>query len=163
MPDNMRSEILARMGDASTDTFEDLYRATCPDMIRLAYLITGSLHIAEEVTHDSYIAIHQRWDSIDNPRAYLRRTVVNRCRSHLRRLQTRRNAPTEPPPPSLPVDIDETWQLIQHLPTRRRTALVLRYYLDLPIAEIADLMRTRPGTVKSLLHRGRESLRKQLQ
>ena len=64
---------------------------------------------------------------------------------------------------SLPAEVDETWQLIEQLPARRRTALVLHYYLDLPIDEIAELMNTRPGTVKSLLHRGRETLRGQLQ
>lgn len=128
----------------------------------LGHLITGSIHIAEEVTHDSYIAIQQRWDSIDSPRAYLRQAVVNRSRLYLRELRTQRNAPVETPQPSFPEEIDETWRLVQQLPDRRRTALVLRYHVDLPVGEIAKLMNTRPGTVKSLLHRGRETLRKQL-
>ncbi len=148
---------------ALVDSFEGLYRASCSDMVRLAYLITGSLHVAEEITHDSFIATQKRWDSINNPRAYVRQTVVNRSRSYLRRLKTERSAPIEPPQPTLPGDIDETWTLIQQLPIKRRTALVLRYYMDLPVDEISDLMNTRPGTVKSLLHRGRETLRKQLQ
>ena len=147
---------------ALADSFEGLYRTSCADMTRLAYLITGSLHVAEEVTHDSFIAVQKRWGSVDNPRAYLRQTVVNRSRSHLRRLRTQRNAPTEPPQLVLPEDVDETWHVVQRLPIKRRTAVVLRYYMDLPIEEIAELMNTRPGTVKSLLHRGRESLRKQL-
>lgn len=153
------------MGDdiALADSFESLYRASCADMTRLAYLITGSLHVAEEVTHDSFIAVQSRWDSIDNPRAYVRQTVVNRSRSHLRRVKTQRNAPIEPPQVTLPEEVDETWQLVQQLPIKRRTAVVLRYYMDLPVDEIADLMNARPGTVKSLLHRGRETLRKQLQ
>jgi DNA-directed RNA polymerase specialized sigma24 family protein len=122
------------MGDALMDSFEDLYRASCADMVRLAYLITGSIHVAEEVTHDSYIAMHKRWESIGKPNAYLRKAVVNGSRSHLRRLQTQRNAPVEPLRASFPDEIDETWQLIQQLPSRRRTALVLLYYLDLPVA-----------------------------
>lgn len=161
---DMKSEILTSMGDeiALADSFEGLYRTSCAEMTRLAYLITGSLHVAEEVTHDSFIAVQRRWDSIDHPRAYLRQTVVNRSRSHLRRLQVQRSAPIEPSQPVLPQEIDETWQLVQQLPIKRRTAVVLRYYLDLPIAEIAALMNVRSGTVKSLLHRGRETLRKQL-
>lgn len=115
------------------------------------------------MTHDSFVAVRDRWDQIDVPRAYLRQTVVNRSRSHLRRLQTQRNAPIGPPQWSFPEDVDETWQLVQRLPIRRRTAVVLRYYMDLPVAEIAELMNARPGTVKSFLHRGRETLRKQLQ
>ncbi len=122
---------------ALADSFEGLYRTSCADMTRLAYLITGSLHVAEEVTHDSFIAVQKRWDSVDNPRAYLRRTVVNRSRSHLRRLQIQRNAPSEPPGLVFTEDVDETWQLVQQLPMRRRTAVVLRYYMDLPVEEIA--------------------------
>ncbi len=160
----MKEEILAPMGDdiGLADSFERLYRASCPEMIRLAYLITGSVHIAEEVAHDSFLVARSRWDSIKDPRAYVRQTVVNRSRSHLRRVRTQRDAPLEPIHPAFPADIDETWHLIQQLPARRRAAVVLHYYMDLSVNEIAELMKTRPGTVKSLLHRGREALRKQL-
>ena len=144
------------------DTFETLYRTHHADMVRLSYLITGSTHVAEEVVHDSFLAIRSRWDSIRAPRAYLRQTVVNRSRSHLRRLRVERETPIEPQPVVLPDELDETWHLIQRLPVKRRTALVLRYYLDLSIEDIAEAMEVRPGTVKSLLHRGRETLRKQL-
>ena len=146
----------------AVDTFETLYRTQHADLVRLSYLITGSAHVAEEVVHDSFLAIRSRWDSIRVPRAYLRRTVVNRSRSHLRRLRVEREAPIDPQPVVIPGDLDETWQLIQRLPAKRRTALVLRYYLDLSIDDIAEAMDIRPGTVKSLLHRGRETLRKQL-
>ena len=152
------------MGDrtALVETFENLYRANIAEMVRLAFLVTGSVHVAEEVVHDSFIAVQQKWDKINNPRAYLRSAVVNRSRSHLRRLSIQRRAPIELPLPSYPEEIDETWALIQQLPTKQRAALALHYYLDLPIAEIAEVMGERPGTVKSLLHRGREALRKEM-
>ncbi len=152
------------MGDniGLSDTFEGLYRTSVGEMTRVAYLITGSTHTAEEIAHDSFIAIRRRWDSIDNPRAYLRQTVVNRSRSHLRRLRTQRNLPVEPVRPTEMDEIDETWQCMRSLPIRQRTALVLRYYLDMTIADIAYAMNTREGTVKSLLHRGREALRREL-
>ena len=146
----------------AVDTFESLYRTHHADMVRLSYLITGSAYVAEEVVHDSFLAIRTRWDSIRTPRSYLRTTVVNRSRSHLRRLRVEREAPIDPEPVVLPEELDETWQLIQRLPAKRRTALVLHYYLDLSIEDIAEAMDIRPGTVKSLLHRGRETLRKQL-
>jgi RNA polymerase sigma factor (sigma-70 family) len=160
-----KGAILIRMGDETTAaaSFEELYRSSHPAMVRLAYLITGSHHAAEEISHDCFLAMQPRWGTIADPAAYLRQAVVNRSRSHLRRLRTVRNAPAEQPPVAFPEEIDETWQLIQQLPERRRTALILHYYLDLPVGEIATLMKTRPGTVKSLLHRGRESLREELQ
>lgn len=159
-----KGEILHLMGDqvALTDTFESLYRGTVAEMTRLAFLITGSPHAAEEIAHDAFLAVQDRWESIKNPKAYLRRAVVNRSRSHLRRLRTQRNSPIEPTHPVVIDDIDETWQLIQRLSARAKAAIVLRYYMDLSINEIADVMDTRPGTVKSLLHRGRETLRGEL-
>jgi RNA polymerase sigma factor (sigma-70 family) len=63
---------------------------------------------------------------------------------------------------TLPPEIDEMWGALTRLPAKRRVALVLRYYEDLPIVEIAELMQVRPGTVKSLIHRGLASLKEQL-
>ncbi len=150
-----------RLAD-SRDELGALYRESHFDMVRLAFLITGSNAVAEDVVHDAFVSIQKKWDGIRNPKAYLHRSVVNGSRSYLRKLRVQRNSQVPPPQPVLPTDVDETWQLLQALPSRRRTALVLHYYMDLPIDEIAALMETRPGTVKSLLHRGRETLRKQM-
>ncbi len=159
-----KGEILHLMGDqvALMDSFESLYRSSVAEMTRLGFLITGSRHAGEEIAHDAFIAVQDRWESIKNPKAYLRRAVVNRSRSHLRRLRTQRNSPIEPARTVVIDDIDETWQLIQRLPAKPKAAIVLRYYMDLSIDEIADVMNSRPGTVKSLLHRGRETLRGEL-
>ncbi len=152
------------MGDdvAFTDTFEGLYRSSVAEMTRVSLLITGSAHAAEEITHDAFIAVRGRWNSIRNPHAYLRRAVVNRSRSYLRHLRVVRSSPVEPDRAVVIEEIDETWQLIERLSAKQRTAIVLRYYLDMSVDEIADAMKTRPGTVKSLLHRGRETLRREL-
>jgi RNA polymerase sigma factor (sigma-70 family) len=56
----------------------------------------------------------------------------------------------------------ELWAALRTLSERRRTAMVLRYWVDLPVNEIADAMDCRPGTVSSLLHRGLADLRKEL-
>ncbi len=139
-----------------------LYREHRSDLVRLASLLTGSTPAAEDIVHDAFLAAQLRWTEIKNKEAYIRQSVVNGSRSHLRRLHVQRNAPQLRLSPALPADIDEIWQLVQRLPVRRRTVVVLHYYLDLSVDDIADLMNARPGTVKSLLHRGRETLRKQL-
>ena len=56
-------------------------------MTRLAFLLTGSIETAHDLVQDSFVRVHGRWDRIAEPRAYLRRTVVNACRSHHRRLR----------------------------------------------------------------------------
>ncbi len=93
------------------DSFETLYRTRHADMVRVSFLITGSVHVAEEIVHDSFLAVRSRWDSIRTPAAYQRTTVVSRSRSHLRRLRVEREAPIEPQPVEVPEDLDETWQL----------------------------------------------------
>ena len=51
-------------------------------------------------------------------------------------------------------ELDETWDVLRRLPPRQRAAVVLRFYEDLSEAAIAELLGCRPGTVKSLIHRG---------
>lgn len=58
-------------------SFDALYRSAYADMVRLAWLLVGSRAVAEEVVQDAFLAVHQRWETIDNPGGYLRRAVVN--------------------------------------------------------------------------------------
>jgi RNA polymerase sigma-70 factor (ECF subfamily) len=64
--------------------------------------------------------------------------------------------------PDLSGDNQLLWQALQQLPVRQRTALVLRFYLDLPETEVARLLGVPPGTVKSWVHRGLARLRQRL-
>ena len=63
----------------------DLYRERYVPMVRLAYLMVGSTPVAEELVQDAFARMHRHWDRAEHPRAYLRTSVVNACRSHLRR------------------------------------------------------------------------------
>lgn len=142
--------------------FETAYRQEHPRLVRLAHLITGSNGVAEEVVHDAFISAYRRWGQIDDPAGYLYRSVVNRSRSLLRRRRLEWKHRISHPQPALPPELDGVWEALKRLPVRRRTALVLRYYADLTVSEIASYMGARPGTVRSLIHRGHESLRQEL-
>lgn len=144
------------------DDLSSLYRQLHPPMVRLAHLLTGSNAVAEDLVQDAFVALHGALDRADNPAAYLRTTVVNRCRSHLRRRRLEDRHRAVELRVATPPDVDETWQALARLPERRRVALVLRFYEDLAIEEIAEVMGCRPGTVKSLVHRGLASLREVL-
>lgn len=142
---------------------EELYRTQRSSAVRLATALTGDRAVAEEIVQDAFLEVSRRWDRLDNPAAYLRTALVNRSRSHHRRLGTMRRR--QPPTPPLQVEapeLDELWAVMVRLPHRRRVALVLRFYEDLSIDEIARIMKCRPGTVSSLLHRGLADLRKVL-
>ena len=119
----------------------------------------GDLSLAEEVVQDAFEKTLRAWTRVRQPGAYLRQAVVNGCRSELRRRRVTRRVPQWR---EQPVASPETPLLdaLQALTPKRRIAVTLRYYADLPEAEIAELMGVRVGTVKSLVSRGLADLRK---
>jgi RNA polymerase sigma factor (sigma-70 family) len=123
-------------------------------MVRLAWLMTGSRELAEDLVQDAFVQVGAKWASVQTPTAYLRVTVTNAVRAHARRENRKRLLPNERVQPVLPGELDETWQLLERLPARQRQALVLRFYADLPLTEVAEALRCRVGTAKSLVHRG---------
>lgn len=151
-------------------SFTELYERVYDSMVRLAYVILGSADAAEEVVQDAFLALHDRFGQIDRPEWYLRRVVVNRCRDQVRRkVRFRQRVPL------LVVDAVQSARSSGHdgerrdlvealrtLPLRQRAAIVLRFFGDHSEAEIADALGVRPGTVKSLVHRGLEALRAEL-
>lgn len=149
------------------DRLEALYRAEHARMVRLAHLLTGDRSLAEELVHEAFLRVHPHLARIEDPPAYLRTAVVNACRGDgRRRALAQRALPTHVDvvdPPALPREVDEVWQAVQALPPRRRDALILRYYADLPTAEVARLLGARPATARSLIRRGLASLEEVLE
>jgi RNA polymerase sigma-70 factor (sigma-E family) len=148
----------------------ELYAAHYRALVRLAALLVRDMGTAEEVVQDSFVAMHANWRRLrDSGKAssYLRRCVVNRSRSVLRhRLVTERNMLQ--PPPEMPSAEQGAMTLLERsavvaalhgLPARQREALVLRYYADLPEAEIASAMGISQGAVKSHVFRAMSALR----
>jgi RNA polymerase sigma-70 factor (sigma-E family) len=146
----------------------DLYARHAPAAGRLAYLLTGDAHLAEDLTQEAFVRAFGRYRDIRRPEAfewYLRRTLVNLTRSHFRRRRTERDYLAAQPkveastPAADPTEHDAMWLTLQTLPPRQRAAIVLRYYEDLTDAQVAEALRCPIGTVKSLIHRGLERLR----
>lgn len=143
------------------DPLVELYRERHSAMLRLAYLMTGDRSAAEELVHDAFVNVHRNWGRATNPPAYLRTAVLNACRSWWRRraLELHRR-PT--PPEDSGLVADEMWDALQVLPERQRAAIVLRFYEDLPDAEIASALGCREATVRTSIHRGLRRLRKEM-
>jgi RNA polymerase sigma-70 factor (sigma-E family) len=140
--------------------FRSLYRERYVSMVRLAALLVDRLELAEEIVQDCFAAVYQRWDEIESPAAYLRTTVVNRCRDDLRRRRLERR-PTGLPEPAVDAP-NEMADAVAALPHRQRMAVVLRFYEDMTVDEIAEAMHARPGTVKSWLSRAMTQLRQEI-
>lgn len=141
--------------------FDAVYASQFAPMVRLAYVTTGSLAAAEDVVQEAFVELLSRPD-VREPAAWLRCAVVSRCTSWVRRrrLERRYQTVAEPEPVApLGPDAVAVREALGRLRPRHRAAVFLRYYLDLPEADIADALGCRTGTVKSLLHRAHVALR----
>jgi RNA polymerase sigma-70 factor (sigma-E family) len=152
-----------------TGRLEELYERHVPDAVRLAFLMTGDREVARDLAHEAFSRSVGRLGHLRHPDAfgpYLRRAVVNLSKNHFRgrsreRAFVERTGPVEPTP-SMERAVTDRAALraaLLALPERQRAAIVLRFYLDLPEDQAADALRCRPGTVRSLVSRGMQSLR----
>jgi len=135
-------------------------------LLRTAYLIVWDLGEAEDLVQETLFEVARRWPRIrrmERPIAYVRRILVNRALSGSAR-RTRRRQELIAPMPSDSVAAsngagelgasDELMDALAALPPRQRAVLVLRYFLDLPEAEVAAALKCSLGTVKSTASRG---------
>jgi RNA polymerase sigma-70 factor (sigma-E family) len=153
----------------------ELFRQHHLELVRLAALLVRSREAGEDIVQDVFINIHARRAGPPDPAgalAYLRRAVVNGCRSWLRRQAVARRLRSadrtavdmyESPNAAITAENRRRLQAeLSALPVRRREVLVLRYYLGLSEAEIARTLGISQGTVKSAAARGIRSLAKAL-
>jgi RNA polymerase sigma-70 factor (sigma-E family) len=141
--------------------FEALYREHRDALVRLAHLLTGSMAVAEELVQEALLVTQQRWDRLENPPGYARRALVNLCRSYQRRRRLERRHVVVLPD-HLPPEVDETWQAIRALTGDQRAVIVLRFYEDMSVEQVAELLDKPSGTVKSLQHRALARLKEAL-
>lgn len=149
--------------------FGDYVARQRPALMRFATILTSQTWLADDLVSDVLGKAFERWERISQlaePHAYVRRMVVNEYLSWHRRLA--RTAPRE----DLELDTvrvadgaderaerDAMIRRLAHLPRRQRAAVVLRYYVGLPDADIAAYLDCRDGTVRSLISRALASLR----
>jgi RNA polymerase sigma-70 factor (sigma-E family) len=160
--------------DDADQALVTLYAAHYTGLVRLAALLVRNSGEAEEIVQDAFVAMHGKWSRLREPdkaAGYLRRTVVNRARSSLRR-----HAVADKHNRAL-VDMASSAEhgalaaesrsaviaALHRLPRRQREVLVLRYYGDLSEADIAKTLRISRGAVKSHASRGVAALRSSLE
>ncbi|MDQ4124709.1 MAG: SigE family RNA polymerase sigma factor [Actinomycetota bacterium] len=158
----------AAVTSAGARRLETLYSEHARGAVRLAFLVIGDEHQAQDIAQEAFVRIAGRFHDLRNPDAfpgYLRATVLNLSRGYLRRLRTQREYLKRAPrregeaPADDAAGRDEMWRALQKLPYRQRAALVLRYYEDLSERQAADALGCSVSAVKSLVSRGLEALR----
>jgi RNA polymerase sigma-70 factor (sigma-E family) len=146
--------------------FDSFVANSTDGLLRTAFLIVWDLPEAEDIVQETLIEVARRWPRVrrmEHPSAYARRILVNRAvKSATRRARTRHELTGE-----VPIELadggagadaievhDELMRALAALPPRQRAVLVLRYFLDLPEAEVAAALKCSLGTVKSTASRG---------
>ena len=150
--------------------FREFFDTEFRSLRRLAFLLTSDWTEAEDLAQEAMVRTYRAWHRIrqrKQPGAYARTVLVNKHRSMLRRAMVEakhivHRMPDLPKPDGLDEDQVVVWEAVKELPPRERQALVLRYYEDLPQAEIAEVMACPVGTVKSITHRAIGRLRESL-
>jgi len=147
---------------AASDLFTDLY----PGLAGWCRRLVDDDGTAHEIASEAFTRLWGHWTAVREPRGFLYVTAANLVRDHWRKLDRERRALREATTEaalalnrdgadaSVPVRM-----LVRSLPERLRTPVLLYYYADLPVREIARLTRRKEGTVKSDLHAARELLR----
>jgi RNA polymerase sigma-70 factor (sigma-E family) len=145
--------------------FREFVELRYGDLLRIAYLLTGSVHDAEDLVQSALLQVMGRWRRVDDPFAYLRRTMANQHISLWRRVRSRELVGVDPPErKGDDVAGRVVWQrtlvdALRELPPRTRVVVVLRYLDGIPEAEVAALLGWPVGTVKSHASRGLARLR----
>lgn len=146
----------------AADRWASLYEEHVRRLRGLAAAITFDPSAADEIVQDAYAGLIARGDDVEQPVAYLQRSVINLAINTVRRrrrfqgLPQRRGRETEIP------QLDETWDVIGTLSSRQRAVVVLRFYEDCSYEQIAELLDVPVGTVRSTLHRALSNLKEQL-
>ncbi len=137
-------------------------------LVGLLALYVGDRAVAEELAQETLVRVCEQWPKVramTNPSGWASRVALNLASSRWRRLSAERRATVRhgaDPDRAQDVDTAATVAVrsaVAALPPRQKQALVLRYYADLSVADVADAMDCPVGTAKSLLSRATAALR----
>ena len=150
------------------ESFDEFYAREYAGLVRLALVLSGSRHAAEDLAQDALLAAYRDWSRLVQPLAWTRRVVANMAASAVRRrvvevrvlarLAVRRDEAVQ----ELPAEDEEFWAAVRSLPKRQGQMIALYYLEDISVAEIATILDCAEGTVRATLHKGRAALARRL-
>ncbi|MFC9325110.1 SigE family RNA polymerase sigma factor [Kitasatospora sp. NPDC057015] len=168
--DSRMAAVAAGTAGTSEDLLTETYQAHYRSLLRLAALLLDDLSTCEDVVQEAFIRVHAARRRVREPEktlAYLRQTVVNLSRSTLRRRILGLRLLPKPMPDMASaeegaydaLERDQLKAALRGLQRRQREVLVLRYYVDMTEAQVADTLGISLGSVKAYGSRGLATLR----
>ncbi|MGB9680318.1 MAG: RNA polymerase sigma factor [Minisyncoccia bacterium] len=173
------TDIIKKLQKGDFEAFKHLMKFQGPKALKTAYLITGKKHIAEECVQEAFFQCYQKIYQLKNPQAFERwfyRILTRICYDYIKKnknnisLEALKEAGQD-----FHSEKDDTEEIYQEKELKKflinslytldphyRTIIILKYYQELSIKEIAKIMKLPEGTVKSRLHRGIKKLEEKL-
>ena len=139
-------------------TFDEFYARSWPVLVGFAATLTRDASASAEIAQEALARTWARWPVLREPMAFAARVTRNLAVDHLRRRG--REVPTDQVPDAVvaPVADPALLELVRALPPRLRDVVLLHYFVDLSVAEVATVLRRPVGTVKRRLHEARALL-----
>lgn len=148
--------------------YEWVFRASFSSITRTVFLIVHDREAAEEITQEAFVKLLQCWDAVagyDHPQAWVRKVATRMAVRHAARerrrptLEARAYRPRAVTPSDPALDVIEA---VRDLAPMQRAAVVLHYFEDRPVGEIAGALQVSESTVKQHLYRARTHLARTL-
>lgn len=167
--------LVGRRTSAPTLSFEAWYQQVALDVTKRVVAVVGDPAIGREATAEAFARAYERWNRVgtmEAPDAWVCTTAINLCKRSWRRAAFEKRALARSPEPEQirPVDRhdddlvvagnrpEDVTAAVRDLPPRMAEAIRLRYWEELPEAEVAQRMGIAPGTASALLHKARRNL-----
>lgn len=147
------------MGSGSFDRF---YRDTYGPLAGYALTLVGDRSAADDLAQEAMVRVYARWGLLRDARPYAFRTVTNLARDRWRRRQTELGARRELVPIEQAAPDRGVLDAVERLPPALRDVVLLHYYADLPVEQVARAVRRPAGTVKRRLSEARSALAQSL-
>jgi RNA polymerase sigma-70 factor (sigma-E family) len=150
--------------------FDEFVNAYGTSLVRAAFLLTGDHGHSEDLVQVTLLRVARHWRVVrESPHAYSRRVLINLSRNYwrdrARRPRMKRDLASDEVAEDTQIELERIGDRIllrsalQQLPERQREVTVMRFILDLSVAETAALLKVPEGSVKSATHRSLASLR----
>lgn len=142
------------------DAVRELYLAQYGRLAAWCANLVGDRELAHDFTTEAFTRLLAKWQTVSDPRPWLYMTVTNLVRDHWRKSERERRAMSRmiAAPESENAYDPTVRDLVERLPDRLRSVVLLHYYADLPVVEVAAVLGKAEGSVKRSLYDARQVL-----
>lgn len=143
-------------------TYDEIADKYIDTIYRLALSRTKSHSYAEDITQDVFVKLmsaNKKFDSEEHLKAWLLRVTINLTKDLFASSWYKKTSELDEDVSYTPEEKSDLYYAVMNLPQKYRTVIHLHYYEGYSVDEIAGIIKSTPGTVKSQLHRGRQMIK----